>query len=236
MSTFFDVRKIAAFACLTSALSFLWPAWTLIHQVNRLPLSALGVVTLGTLLGVLAPVFYGALWANRQPLRLDEGLRNLSQVAAIVFGILMLMDLPKLIASVGSGRMTTLGVAIQLAGEASNLALLLLLVALYLVPAAEPSGVVDAGFLDGISRVYVMVCGLYLVYTLSTIGGIPYMHLANRGGLEESQIMLATFTGPIRGSLSAACIFAAPYIVAMSLRMSGTVVAKEVDAGSPESA
>ena len=109
---------------------------------------------------------------------------------------------------------------LRLLGEASNLFYLLLLVAIFRSPGDE--AVSSSSFLELMSRVAVLLSGLWLVFSLVQTGSVPYLFWSHREEIERSgrdpQVLRYMLTGPLRNLLTAGCIFAAPYVVAMSQR------------------
>jgi hypothetical protein len=226
MSLFTEVRKTALLACITAALILVWLSWS---QIQTIPLrfwtSSLSIA--GTLISIVTPVFYFAVYRNEAPLTFPGGLRKLSLVAAIAFGLLIAADLPAWIEWLNFysthvrafGRAAdseTLRVAVRLVGEASNVSYTLLLVAIFRAP-ADPSSPppVPSGLLEVTSRLAVVLTGLWLAYTLISTGYAPYFLREHRAGMLETTRDQATirFLGrAFRNLLTAACMFAAPYM------------------------
>jgi len=240
------IRATALLACITGVLSFVWPVWNLIERWQTLPAQNAAISAVFTFCFAVAPVFYFALWQNKAPLAIDKGLRNLSLIAAIAFGALMAIDLQGFVNAANEyvTRARAFGIgtdpdsirfAETLAGEASNVAFVLLLVAFFRAPEPKEKQP-QSSFLEIVSRIDVLVCGLWLAFMLVQTASAPYSFWKNReqivGAHQESQLVRFMLTGPIRSALTSACIFAAPYIVCMSRRRPVAQVLVDVDRDS----
>ncbi len=155
----------------------------------------------------------------------------MSLIAAIAFGVIIAADLPAWMESLDlyltrasafgwGGDSETASTLIRLVGEASNVSYLLLLIAIYRAPAGESSP--SSGLLEVVSRIAVVTAGLWLVYNLVSTAAAPYIFWEHREEIQRTgrdpEIIRHMLSGPLRNLLTAACIFAAPYIVCMSQR------------------
>ena len=228
-----SIRGTALFACITGVLSLLWPVWNLAQRWPTLTTQSAAITLALTLCFSIAPIFYFALWQNKAPLTLDKGLRNVSLFAAIVFGVLIVTDLQGFLQVLNlyatrvkafglSTDPESIGFAIRIAGEASNVGFLLLLIALARAPERDMSEP-QSGFLDVVSRIDVVITGLWLVFMLVQTASTPYTFWQHREQIirahQESQLLRVTLTGPIRNAVTAACIFVAPYVVCIGRRI-----------------
>jgi hypothetical protein len=228
-----SIRKIALVAGLSGLLTIVTPLWSLTHlPVGRIP-AIYTLLTVILVLGTLiVPVFDLALFANSAPIRLPRNLKRLALIAAIVFGAVAALGVPDLLESLMSLRNDVQlgggGIAIlaskpilDLVAEISNLAFILLLVALYRTPDGAPEEPVSA-FLEVTSRIAVILCGLGMIYALVLVGYAPY-------GYEQVRQMYLTrnaappalwqvMARPMKTLLDTACIWVAPYVISMSQR------------------
>ncbi len=229
MSWFTDIRKVALLACVTGALSLLWSVWSLIQALPQMQPGVAAIALAPVLAAASTLVFYFALHRNQGTLTFPRGLRRLSLTAAVAFGVIIAVDLPGVLEALDSywrtgsqGSEETLAMAVRLVGEASNFCYLLLLAAIYRAGQDEGSAGVDAsGLLEVVSRVAVMLNGLLVVYSLLAAGAMPYFYWTNRVQIQRSgqdpEVIGNMLAGPLTKVVITACIFAAPYIVAISL-------------------
>ncbi len=229
------LRKVALLACITSAFSFLWGTWNLIQQIQHAQAAPPALVALSvasTLAGALTPVFYFALFRNEALLPFGAEQRKVSLVAAIVFGILVAISLPAVLESLSSyvSEVRTFGfqagpgttnVLVSLVGEVSNISYAGLLIALYHAPEIDQTTTcVPDALLEVVSRLLVVLSGLRLAYVIVETAAVPCLFWSNRIPRfgQEPHFFQYMIDGPLTKLLIAACLFAAPYVVAMSIR------------------
>lgn len=218
------LRKAALAACITGTLSFVWATWILVMQIEHaqgaVPMATVALSIVLTLVAALTPVFYFALFRNETPLAFGRGQRTVSLLAAVVFGILVAISLPDVLASFQTGL--DMNLLVRLVGEGSNVAYLLLLIAIYHAPEMDPSPAAPSVLLEIASRLNVLLSGLGLVYLILQTGAMPYLFWSHRGEIQRSgqdpHVLQYMIDGPLTKLLTAACLFAAPYVVAMSVR------------------
>lgn len=218
------LRKVALLACITGTLSFLWATWNLMQQIQHAPAMPFATIALSVGLAIVAaltPVFYFSLFSNEAPLAFGREQRTTSLIAALVFGILVAMSLPEVLTSFQSGLDPNLPT--RLVGEFSNISYLLLLVAIYQAPEIDPATAgVPSGLLEVVSRITVVLSGLGLVYMILQTGAVPYIFWSHREEIRRSgqdpHVFQSMIDGPLTKLLSTACLFAAPYVVALSVR------------------
>lgn len=231
-SWFVDIRKAALIACVGTVLGLLIPTWNLTHSMLATA-SARGqewwipIVVLMSLFSLIMPAFYFAAYRNKGSLQLSNLVRLWSLTAAIVWGTLVAMGLPKVIESFSSRgdesvlsatrvHWTTGDVSILL-GQLSNFTCILLLIALYRHASdeAEPADPVSR-LLRIMTRVAVIGGGLCVALYLVRLLEIPYFYLHLRDyGMQNRRIprLQDALAREIRNVLMQACAFAAPFIV-----------------------
>lgn len=233
-----SIRIAALFAAVTGVLGLAWPAWGMVQHWPAQPIGQAIISAAFLLLALFAPLFYFALWRNESPLYLDSGLRRMALLGAIAFGVIVVVQLRGMFA-VLDAYMTrirafgfgmdpdSLGYASSLLGDLSNIAFALLLIAFF----AAPSGSgVQSSFLEIVSRIYVLIAGLFLVFSIVQAGGMQYTLWMNRNLIRSEQVFGIPEGLLFRRALNlivAGCIFIAPYIVCMSRRLAAAQVPAE---------
>ncbi|HVO97695.1 MAG TPA: hypothetical protein VMT15_06490 [Bryobacteraceae bacterium] len=235
-----DVRKPALLAAVTGALAYLWPLW----NASRMSRPGLLISLAAIVSQYISVAFYFALSRHPEPFRLSAAHRRLCLIAAIVFGIVVAATLPGWIQSVGiyvnrarafglAGDSEALTQAAQLALQLSSLSYLLLLIVMSRAPDADSSPNAPlSGPLEVLGRVSVMLGGLWLVFGIVVTAYWPSQIWSNRLAIvaahQQSQVVQSLVLGPVRGMITAACIFVTPYVVSMS-RRAATQVEVQVD-------
>lgn len=243
---FADIRKAALIACIVGVLGVLMPGWNATQAMVALesthPLWKWWIIPCIVLLYLFLaslPVFCFALYRNEGTLRFPKRLRLLSLAAAFVFSIMVALGLPEWIASLrpywtamktldwrigATGILTaardprTISHFSTMLGEFSNLAYILLLIALFRHTSDESyQGVPVSRLLSFVTKVAVIAWGLWLAFILLTLVVTPYSYFQLRNyalqiGRTPPQLggMVAR---NIRSLLDQACLFVAPYTV-----------------------
>ena len=221
MSWFTEVRKVALIACVTGTLGLISLAWGLIQTLKgpSSPGTAMSVALL--VIAALTPVFYFALWLNEAPLNLPDTLRRVTLIACVPLAILFAIGLLGWLDALSSNGLPEPSIFLtQCVDQASILSYLLLLLALYRAPMVEGAAPVS-GLLEVVSRVAVIVSGLWLVVNLLQTGAVPYAVWVDRAAIQNAQggqIAKLILTGPMRRLVGSFCIFVAPYVVSFSMR------------------
>ncbi len=230
-SLFSDVRKPALLAALMGAIGYLWPLWNLTHTGSQ----AFLITAAAIISQYVSVAFYFALSRHPVPFRLSSGHRRLCLLSAILFAAVTAVILPAWIQSVARymDRLRAFGwrgdseapaQAAQLALQLASLSYLLLLISLSRAPDADSSPNAPlSGTLEVLSRVSVMLGGLWLAFGIVVTGYWPNQIWTNRMAImaahQQSQVVQSLVMGPLRGMITAACIFVAPYVVSMSGRV-----------------
>lgn len=240
-----DVRKAALLAAVTGGIAYLWPLWNLTRTSRQgLLITAAAIAS-----QYVSVAFYFALSRHPEPFRLSAAHRRLCLIAAVVFGFATAVLLPNWIQSVDiylnrvrafgwSANAETIMQAAQLALHLSSLAYLLLLIVLSRAPDAESTPNAPlSGSLEVLSRVSVMLGGLWLVFGIVITAYWPSQIWTNRLAIiaahQQSQVVQSLLMGPLRGMITAGCIFVAPYVVSMS-RRAPVQVEEQTDEPTPE--
>lgn len=238
-----SIRIAALLACITGVLSLIWPLWSMMESWSTNPALRTVFIVVPMLSAVIAPVFYFALWQNKSALVINRRLRNLGLIASIIGGLLVVISAQSFIASVNQYllRVRAFGFgtdpesiqfAVSVVGEASNIALVLLLIAFYKAPESQPDEP-QSTFLEIVSRVDVMICGLLVILSLLQMGYAPHLFLEHRDQLaraseeQQSQFFRGFWTSQISRVLTTFCLFVAPYVVSMSRRLAASQVPAE---------
>jgi hypothetical protein len=192
------------------------------------------LIVLLCLFAAIVPVFYFALYCNEGTLHVPKRLRLLSLGAALTVGVMGALALPEWLRSVGPywgamkmldwriGATSILAAAREprtisffstLVGEFSNLAYVVLLIALFRHGSDESyTDVPVSRLLSFVTKLAVITLGLFIVVE---VGLIPYAYFQLRRealqlgqappGLDNSEATRALF--------SAVLLFIAPYVV-----------------------
>ena len=247
---FRDLRSIALIACVAGVLSLPVPMWNALQTiaVATQPKNgfwkAAGIlaVVLMTLFTAIIPVFYFALYRDEAILYFPKRLRLLALIAAFTFAVIVLTTLPAWVKSlaayfaalsaldwrIGATNVLvfvrdprTIGQLSTLLGEVSNIACILMLIAIFRC-ANEPieADVPVSGLLRVMARVAVVAWRLVFVVMLVRLAALPYVLFRLRNYALQVGRTPPTFGDilAIRESLLWPCLFAAPYIVYRSLR------------------
>jgi len=205
-------------------------------------LAGILVLVLTILFSAIIPLFYFALYRNEALLCFPKRLRLLALIAAFTFGVIVLTTLPAWVRSlaayfavlsaldwrIGATNVLvfvrdprTIGQLSTLLGEVSNIACILMLIAIFRC-ANEPieADVPVSRLLRVMARVAVVAWRLVLVVILVRLAALPYVLFQLRNYAFQVGRTPPTFGDilAIRASLLWACLFAAPYIVYRSLR------------------
>ena len=200
------------------------------------------LLALGILYSAIIPVFYCALYRDEALLYFPKRLRLLALIGALTFAVIVVTTLPGWVRSLAAyfavlskldwriGATNVLvvvrdprmiGQLSTFVGEASNIACILLLIAIFRC-ANEPleADVPASRLLRVMARVAAITWRLVLVIILVRLAALPYVYLQ----LRNYALQLGRTPPPlrdilaIRESLQQVCFFAAPYIVYKSLR------------------
>jgi len=205
-------------------------------------LAGILLLVLVILFSAIIPVFYFALYRNEALLYFPKRLRLLALIAAFAFAVIVLTTLPAYIRSlaayfavfapfdwsIGGASVLgfvrdprTIGQLSTLLGEASNIACILMLIAIFRC-GNEPLevDVPVSKLLRVMTKVAVITWRVVLVIILVRLAALPYVLFQLRNYALQVGRTPPTFGDilAIRESLLQACLFAAPYIVYKSLR------------------
>jgi hypothetical protein len=246
-----DLRKFALIAFVISTLSILFPFWnsvtTTMSLVARNPHAALRSVPLTIIVSLAAAsvlVFYYALFRNQDTLRVPPRIRPLALGGAIAIALSMAAGLPQTWGPLRAGWIAVyklnwgsggtalsaiahdrrfIGSLILGLGECSNVAAMLVLIALFRQPTEEQSEetVPVSRLLNAATRAAVLLLGLWAAFNLVRLLASPYTYFVVRNVALENRLK----PPPLAHIVSRANIeflasvgqFAAPYIVFKSL-------------------
>jgi len=178
------------------------------------------------LFNAIMPVFYFALYRDTGTLRFSKNLRLLSLVAAIAFGMmatagLIQMLAPRLgpISVLYTERAPwTINDVSSLLAEFSNLAFILLLVALSRPATDEsPADVPASRLLSSVTKLAVISWGFWVAFNLVRVALAPYSYFQLRTYALQLRVtppqLADIIADAIRTLLSQACLFIPPYVV-----------------------
>jgi len=230
MSFLRDVRKPALAAAILGALAYGLP----LYRMFQAPPAQWGLGLLAILSQYLSVAFYFALWRHSEPLRLTLNLRRLCLIASLFQALIVSAAVPGWLAMLGKyqelakaygmsfdANLVTL--IVQGALVLSSVAYFVLLVSLSAAGDADASpNAAFSGMLEVLSRAAVVLGGLWLIFGIVVTAMFPKQifdaHVATITTSQQQQLAYAVLMRPIRGMVTAACIFVAPYVVAMSVR------------------
>lgn len=218
MSRLKEVRTTALIAGITALLTLPLPVWNATRSIMAVAAQRdvtawfIPALILAYLFTAILPVFFFALYRNAGALCVPKGARLFGLVAAVVFAVLMAPTLPDVIPNVPI-----------LLGELSNLAYLLLLLALVRRRDDEaPQDVPVSRHLRLVSKVASIAYGIWGGFCLATLAVAPFAHMqlenwARHAGASQTPGVGAMMMKQTGLALNQACLFAAPYIVYKSL-------------------
>jgi hypothetical protein len=157
---FTDLKAIALTACVTGVLSLPVPMWNAVQTITATTaptndfwrLAGISMLVLTILFSAIIPLFYLALYRNKALLCFPKRLRLLALIAAFTFGVFVLTTLPAWVRSlaayfaalsaldwrIGASNVLvfvrdprTIGQLSTLLGEVSNIACILILIAIF---------------------------------------------------------------------------------------------------------
>jgi hypothetical protein len=249
---FTDLRGIALIACVAGVLSLPVPIWNAVRAISaatatKNDLWRLAGILISVLLTVFSAImlaFYFALYRNEAILNFPKRLRLLALATALTFAVMVLTTLPAWIRSLASylARLTafdwriapasvfaflrdpkTIGQFSTLLGELSNIAYILVLIAIFRqtsdpletdVPVSKP--------LRAVTQVAVISWGLWVAFLIVRVIAMPYVFVQTRTyALQIGRtppLLWEMAAEAIRTPLIQTCLFAVPYIVYKSLR------------------
>ena len=249
---FTDLKGIALTACVTGLLSLPLPAWNAIQTITAATsptnafwrLAGIPVLVLTILFSAIIPLFYFALYRNEAMLYFPKRLRLLALIAAVTFVVIVLTTLPAWIRSLAAyfGALAafdwrmgaasvlvfvrdprTIGQLSKLLGEASNIACILMLIAIFRC-ANEPleADIPVSKLLRDMTKVAVISWGLVVAFLVLRVIAMPYVFFQLRTyafqiGRTPPQLWVM-MAEAVRTLLIQACLFAGPYIVYRSQR------------------
>jgi hypothetical protein len=247
---FTDLRSIALIACVTGVLSLPLPIWNALQTtiVTGSPsgfwkFAGIPVVVSLTLFTAIMPVFYIALYLNETVLHFPKRLRLLALVAATTFGAIVLTALAAWVRSIAayfSAMKTfdwstgatsvlafardprTIGAVSTLLAELSNIACILMLIAIFRWADEPLYNVPISRMLRVMTKVAVISWGLVVAFLVLRVIAMPYVFFQLRAyafqiGRTPPRLWVM-MAEAIRTLLIQACLFATPYIVYRSQR------------------
>ena len=249
---FADLRSIALIACVTCVLSLPVPTWNALQAMTAATaqkndfwrLAGIPLLVLVTLFSAILPAFYFALYRNEAMLYFPKRLRLRALLAAVTFAVIVLAALPAYIRSltaylvvlvafdwrIGAASVLvfvrdprTIGQLSTLLGEASNIACILLLIAIFRRE-NEPleADVPVFKLLRVMTRAAVISWGLVVAVLVVRVFAMPFVFVQLRTYAFQIGItpplLWDMMADAIRTLLIQTCLFAAPYIVYKSLR------------------
>ncbi len=197
-----------------------------------------------TLFSAIMPAFYFALYRNEAILNFPRRLRLLALAAALIFAVMVLTALPAWIQSLASyfARLAafdwsigpasvfafvrdprTIGLVSTLLGELSNIAYILVLIAIFR-QTNDPleTGVPISKPLRAVTRVAIISWGLWVAFLVVRVIAMPFVFIQLRTYAFQigrtPPLLWDMMADAIRTLLIQACLFAAPYIVYRCLR------------------
>jgi hypothetical protein len=230
MSLLRDVRKSALAAAILGALAYALP----LYRMLQAPPAQWGLALVAVLSQYVSAAFYFALWRHPEPLRLTLRLRRLCLIAAVFQALIVSASIPGWFTMLGRYRelakaygmsfdANMLTLIVQGALVLSSVAYFVMLVSLSAAGDADaaPNAEFSAA-LEVVSRAAVVLGGLWLIFGIVMTALFPKQifdaHLLTITTSQQEQLALSVLMRPIRGMVTAACIFVAPYVVAMSAR------------------
>lgn len=231
-----SIRTAALVAFVGAVLGLLMPLWNATQMMTGVVSSHPGwkwwvipiAVLVGAPLAASMPVFYFALYRNREPLRFSRRFRLLSLAAASIVGIVTVVVLSKSVGVLGLGGNTSvlpevrdgwnIGKTVALVGGISNLTYILLLLSIFQRCDLESSGIASTSDLFRfITKTAVMVAGTLLAISVLRLVFTPvgyfqvrdYVLRMGRRPPELSDMMAE----PLRMLVAQGCLFVAPFIV-----------------------
>ena len=240
-----DLRKTALIVFVASLLSLLIPMWNMTQQMSDLEsrnpdsrwwmISATVVLCLYT---ATLPAFYFVLSRNDGALRFPKRLRLLALVAALTTGVIVVAGLLDWIRSLGSYLASpmfdwsvgarniltlvrdprTIGQLSTLLGELANIALVLILVAVFRW-GGEPreTDVPVSKLLRVMTKVAVISWGLVVAFCVIRLISMPFLFIQFRDAAlkigRKPPLLGNLMAEATRTLLSQACLLAVPYIV-----------------------
>jgi hypothetical protein len=248
-----DIRKAALIACVAMVLGVLIPAWD--GARTMLAIESIGswsipLILLTYCVTAIMPVFFFALYRNEGLLDFPKSLRVLSLAAAIVLGVITVAGLPQWIetlrsywadirtldwtagaeaVSIVAGEPGTYTQVATLLGGFSNLAYIMLLIALFKQAGKETDGdIPNSRMLAIMTKIAVIAWGLIVAGCVVRLLFLPFVNsqirdLAIQVGRTPPRLG-TMMVDAVRTLLSQACLFTAPHVVYRS-RLRRTEVA-----------
>ncbi len=249
---FTDLRRTTIIACVTGVLSLPVPIWNALQTIAVVTEPKNGIwkaagifaLMLLTLFTAIIPVFYFALYHDEAILHFPKRLRLLALIAAFTFAVIVLTATIEWISSltayfaalwafdwsVGATSVLafvrdprTIGHLSTLLGELSNIAYILVLIAIFRW-ADEPleGGVPVSRLLRVMTKVAVVAWGVALLAVVLGLLFTPYNFYTLRNYAlqigRQPPVFGDMLMRQIRTVLVQACLFAAPYIVYRAMR------------------
>lgn len=246
---FTDLKSIALIACIAGVLSLPLPIWNAIQTIAAATaptndfwrLAEILALVLMTLFTVIIPVFYFALYHDEAILYFPKRFRLLALIAAFTFVVMVLTTLPAWIRSlttylaafdwsIGAASVLvfvrdprTIGYLSTLLGELSNIAYVLVLIAIFRrADESQETGVHVSRMLRVMTKMAVIAWGLVLLTALLGLLLTPYSFYTLRNDALQIGRRPPAFgdmlVRQIRTVIEQACLIAAPYIIYKSLR------------------
>ena len=194
-----SIRTAALVAFVGAVLGLLLPLWNVTQVVTGVVSSHPGwkwwvipiAVLVGAPLAASMPVFYFALYRNREPLRFSRRFRLLSLAAALIVGIVTLVVLSTSVGVLGLGGNTSvlpevrdgwnIGKTVALVGGISNLTYILLLLSIFQRCDLESSAIASTSDLFRfITKTAVMVGGTLLAISVLRLVFTPVVYFQVR--------------------------------------------------------
>lgn len=247
-----DLQSVALIACVAGVLSLPVPIWNGMQTVTAVTATkndfwkSAGILILVLLIlySAVIPIFYFALYRNEYPLYFSKPLRLLALIAAFTFAVILLTTLPAWIRSlaaylavfaafdwsIGATSVLafvrdsrTIGQLFTLLGELSNIAYILVLIAMFR-RADEPleADAPVSRLLRTMTKIAVISWGLWVAFLVVRVIAMPFAFVQTRTyALQIGRtppLLWEMMAEAIRTLLIQACLFAAPYIVYRSLK------------------
>lgn len=248
---FTDIRKVALITFIASALSLPIPVWNAMQTWVAIESTRpqikwwmIPVVLFTYLFAAILPAFYFSLFRNKGTLRFPKRLRLLALAGACTYTVIVLIALPEWGRSWGPyvTAMTmldwragatnvltfvrdprTIGQLSTVLGEFSNLASIMLLIAVFRW-AGDPldTDVPTSKLLRLVTKVAVITWGLVVAFLLVRLASMPFIFFQLRESLvkigRRPPLLGDMMAEAMRTLLSQACLLAVPYIVYRSQR------------------